>query len=369
MIARRTSAHFVTLNAVTAGVADVRKVLEEAGERRRFYGESTLLLLDECHRWSKAQSDSILQAMEQGLIRFIGSTTENPMVSMTPALVSRCQVFAFRPLSREDLILAMRRALKDPVRGLGENRVEAEEEALQLLASMAGGDLRRALGALEVGVLTTSPDEQGVIHLNAETAREGIQAPNLSLDESLYYDMLSAFCKSLRGSDSQAALIWFARLITAGADPRLLVRRLIVHASEDVGLANSQTLLMACGAATALETVGMPEARIPIAEAIIYICESPKSDAVVRAVSRAFEDAENMPLTPVPVHLRDTHYRGAERLGSGKGYLYPHDFPGHYVRQDYMPEGLKGRVYYEPTDMGREGAVREAMERRGKSGS
>ncbi|MBQ9325332.1 MAG: replication-associated recombination protein A [Clostridia bacterium] len=366
IIASRTSACFVQLNAVTSGVADVRDVLKQAEDRRRYSGQATLLLLDECHRWNKAQSDSILPAIEKGIIRFIGSTTENPMIAMTPAIVSRCRVFPFYPLSDADVLQAMHAALKDRERGFGDMRIEADADAMAHVARVAGGDVRSALNALELAVLTTPADADGVIHLTLSVAEESIQKPMLACDESLYYDMLSAFCKSLRGSDSDAALAWFARLIYAGVDPRLLARRMIVHASEDVGMANPQALVMAVSAMEALEHIGMPEARIPMAEAIIAICESPKSDSVIKAVSAAFADAEKERIRSVPVHLRDTHYQGASRLGSGDGYLYPHDFPGHYVKQDYMPEGLQDRHYYMPTEMGGEAEIRARRKGREK---
>ncbi len=357
IIAHATQAAFVQLNAVTSGVADVREVLKAAEERQRLYGQSTYLLLDECHRWNKAQSDSILPAIERGTIRFIGSTTENPMIAMTPAIVSRCRVFQFFPLSEADVITAMNHALKDKERGYGELHVVAEDAALKHIARIADGDVRSALGAIELAVLTTPADAEGIIHITMAVAEESIQKPMLRCDESLYYDMLSAFCKSLRGSDSDAALAWFARLIYAGVDPRLIVRRIIAHASEDVGLANPVAMLQAAAAAQDLETVGMPEARLPIAQAIIAVCESPKSNAVSAAVDAAMADAEKGGFGAVPVHLRDTHYKGSERLGSGKGYLFPHDFPGHWVQQEYMPPEVKGKQYYHPSDMGHEAPI------------
>ncbi len=359
IIAGRTKSRFVQLNAVTSGVAEVREVIREAEEARRMYGQATYLLLDECHRWNKAQSDSILPAIERGIIRLIGSTTENPMISMTPAIVSRCRVFAFEPLSEDDVMLAMRRALTDKEDGYGNLSVQADEDALRHIARIANGDVRSALGAVELAVLTTPMDSDGRVHITLATAEESIQKPMLRCDESMYYDMLSAFCKSMRGSDSDAALAWFARLIYAGADPRLIVRRIIAHASEDVGLANPTAMLQAAAAMTDLETVGMPEARLPIAQAIIAVCESPKSNAVSSAVDAAFADAEKGGYGPVPVHLRDTHYKGHERLGSGDGYKYPHDYPHHWVSQNYMPPEVQGRVYYRPTEMGHEDAIRK----------
>ena len=357
IIAKATRANFVQLNAVTSGVGDVREVLKKAQESRRMYGQATYLLLDESHRWNKAQSDSILPAIEQGIIRFIGSTTENPMVSMTPAIVSRCRVFQFHALEEEDVILAMERALQDKERGYGELKVEASPEALKHIARIAGGDTRAALGAIELAVLSTPADENGVIHIDMAVAEESIQKPMMRCDESLFYDMLSAFCKSLRGSDSNAALAWFARLIYAGVDPRIIVRRIIAHASEDVGMANPIVMLQAQAAARDLEFVGMPEARLPIAQAIIALCESPKSNSVCMAVDAAMADAQKGGFGPVPVHLRDTHYSGSNRIGSGDGYKYPHDFPGHYVQQEYMPPEVKGKTYYVPSEMGHEATI------------
>ena len=357
IIAGATKASFVQLNAVTSGVGDVRDVIKAAQERLSLYGQPTYLLLDECHRWSKAQSDSILPAIERGVIRFIGSTTENPMIAMTPAIVSRCRVFQFQPLTDAHVMLAMRRALQDAERGYGALQVRMDEDALRHIARIAGGDTRAALGALELAVLTTAAGEDGFIHVTLAVAEESIQKPMMRCDESLYYDMLSAFCKSLRGSDSDAALAWFARLIYAGVDPRIICRRVIAHASEDVGLANPIAMLQAQAAAAELEMLGMSVARLPIAQAIIAVCESPKSNAVCAAVDAAMADAEKGGFGAVPVHLRDTHYQGHQRIGSGDGYKFPHDFPGHWVRQEYMPPEVRGRKYYQPTEMGHEATI------------
>lgn len=369
IIARATSAAFAQLNAVISGVADVRDVLKAAKERRMLTGQATYLLLDECHRWSKAQSDSILPAIEGGTIRFIGSTTENPMVAMTPAIVSRCRVFQFFPLTETDVMSAMGRALADPERGFGKLAVDMAPEAMRHIAHVANGDVRMALGAVELAVLTTPAGADGKIHVDLAVAEESIQKPMLRCDESLYYDMLSAFCKSLRGSDSDAALAWFARLLYAGVDPRLIMRRVLAHASEDVGMANPVAMLQAAAAAQDLEFMGMPEARLPMAQAIIAVCESPKSNSVSAAVDAAMADAAKGGFGPVPLHLRDTHYAGSDRLGSGKGYLYPHDFPGHWVRQEYMPPEVRGRTYYHPTEMGHEDVIRKNHQvREGRKG-
>lgn len=366
IIANTTHSAFVQLNAVTSGVADVRKVIKEAQDRRSLYGQATYLLLDECHRWSKSQSDSILPAIERGVVRFIGSTTENPLVAMTPAIVSRCRIFQFEPLDETDVLLAMERALSDRERGFGGKNVILDSDAAQHIARIANGDVRSALGALELAVLTTDADERGAIHVTLAVAEESIQKPVIRCDESLYYDMLSAFCKSLRGSDSDAALAWFARLLYAGVDPRLIARRIIAHASEDVGLANPTAMLQAVAASQSLEMVGLPEARLSLAQAIIAVCESPKSNSVVMALDQSVADAEKGGFGPVPAYLRDTHYSGNERVGAkGDQYKYPHDYPGHFVQQEYMPPELKGRRYYIPSDQGQELKLRERRRTRG----
>ena len=366
IIANTTHSAFVQLNAVTSGVADVRKVIKEAQDRRSLYGQATYLLLDECHRWSKSQSDSILPAIERGVVRFIGSTTENPLVAMTPAIVSRCRIFQFEPLTEADVLLAMERALSDPERGFGGRNVKLDPDAARHIARIANGDVRSALGALELAVLTTDPDDSGAIHVTLAVAEESIQKPVIRCDESLYYDMLSAFCKSLRGSDADAALAWFARLLYAGVDPRLIARRIIAHASEDVGLANPTAMLQAVAAAQALEMVGLPEARRSLAQAIIAVCESPKSNSVVMALDQSVADAEKGGFGPVPAYLRDTHYSGNERVGAkGEQYKYPHDYPGHYVQQEYMPSEVRGRRYYIPSDQGQELKLRERRRARG----
>lgn len=358
VIANSTGARFVKLNAVTAGVKDVRKVIDDAEADLNLYGKYTYLMLDECHRWSKTQSDSILPALESGIIRFIGSTTENPMVAMTSAIVSRCRLFQFYPLTEEDIKTSMRRALADKERGLGIYPVDIDDDAFCHIARVANGDARCALNALELAVLTT-PLENGKIHITAEVAAESIQKKVINVDDEQFYNMLSAFCKSLRGGDSDAALAWFARLIYAGIDPRIIVRRLIAHASEDIGLASPQAMVQAVSAANALEFIGMPEARLPIAQAIIFLCESPKSNSVVMAVDAAFADAADTIDEPVPVHLRDTSYHGAKSLGNGKGYKYPHDYPNHEVEQEYMPPSVRGKRYYFPGELGTELKIRQ----------
>ena len=366
VIAAHTGAKIAKLNAVTAGVKEVRAVIEQAEKDLKLYGTPTYLLLDECHRWSKTQSDSILPALESGIVRFIGSTTENPMVSMTGAVVSRCRLFQFYPLTIQDVEKAMRAALADKERGLGTLNIKIDDDAFEHIAATANGDARSALNALELAALTTAPDEEGCIHIDAAVAAESVQKKVVNVDDEQFYNMLSAFCKSLRGGDSDAAIAWFARLVYAGVDPRVICRRLIAHASEDVGLANPQAMTQAVAAAQALELIGMPEARLSITQATIFICESPKSNSVVMAMDAAFADAERIPDQPVPMHLRDTAYKGADKLGNGKGYKYPHDYPGHVVQQEYMPPSVKGRRYYVPGELGNEGKIRQNHIRNGK---
>lgn len=366
VIAAHTGAKIAKLNAVTAGVKEVRAVIEQAEKDLKLYGTPTYLLLDECHRWSKTQSDSILPALESGIVRFIGSTTENPMVSMTGAVVSRCRLFQFYPLTIQDVEKAMRAALADKERGLSTLNIKIDDDAFEHIAATANGDARSALNALELAALTTAPDEEGCIHIDAAVAAESVQKKVVNVDDEQFYNMLSAFCKSLRGGDSDAAIAWFARLVYAGVDPRVICRRLIAHASEDVGLANPQAMTQAVAAAQALELIGMPEARLSITQAIIFICESPKSNSVVMAMDAAFADAERIPDQPVPMHLRDTAYKGADKLGNGKGYKYPHDYPGHVVQQEYMPPSVKGRRYYIPGELGNEGKIRQNHIRNGK---
>ena len=365
IVANSTHSAFVKMNAVTARVKELREVLAEAESQLKLYGRPTYLLLDECHRWSKAQSDALLPALETGVVRFIGSTTENPMIAMTGAIVSRCRLFQFYPLSVEDVKKSMLTALADRERGLGDYHAQVDPEALDHIARIANGDARAALNAIELAVRTTKPVD-GVIHITVEIAGESIQKKVMKCDEQQYYDMLSAFCKSLRGGDSDAAIAWFARLIYGGVDPRIICRRLIAHASEDIGLANPQAMVQAVAAAQALELIGLPEARLSIIQAIIFLCESPKSNGVVMALDAAFRDAETIPDQPVPIHLRDTSFRGADKLGHGKGYKYPHDFPGHVVEQEYMPPSVKGKRYYIPGELGSEGKIRQNHIKQGK---
>ena len=362
IIAQNTNANFVKLNAVTSGVADAKKVIEEAKDLLRLYGKRTYLLLDECHRWNKAQSDSVLQAIEQGYIIFIGSTTENPYAAMTRAIVSRCRVFEFSRLTDTDIEKGLKAALSDRERGLGDMNLEVSDEAVKHLAWAAGGDLRTALNALELAAITTHPDTDGVVRVDKQVAEQSIQRKALGFDESMYYDIISAFIKSMRGSDSNAAVYWAERLIEAGADPMLIARRAVIHAAEDVGMADPQALVVAVSAMHAFEKIGLPEGRIPLTEAIIYVSEAPKSNRVVVALERAEKAVKEIRHESVPVYLRDPNYK-KEKIG---GYKYPHDYGG-WVEQQYLPDEIKNKVFYEPTDHGYEKIVQERRKaRKGK---
>ena len=357
VVAQMCSAHFEKLNAVTAGVPEVREIIKQAEERRNLYNKNTVLLLDECHRWSKAQSDALLPALENGTIQLIGSTTENPYISLTRALVSRCRVFEFKPLTAEDIKKALLSALQDE-RGLKSFCATVDEDALMHLVKTSGGDVRTALNALELAVLTTAPDAMGNVRVTLEIAEESIQKPVVQIDEGLYYDMLSAFCKSLRGSDPDAAIFWTVKMIEGGVDPRIIARRMIAHSSEDVGIADPMALLQADAAMNAVEKLGYPECMLGLTQAIIYICTAPKSNSVVMALDSAKADARVH--VTVPNHLADSHYSGHEKLGRGEGYLYPHDFEGHWVEQQYLPDELKDRKYYSPSDEGYEKRIKDA---------
>lgn len=357
IIAKNTNSHFEILNAVSSGVADAKRVIEEAKNRLMMYGKKTYLLLDECHRWNKAQSDSVLSAIEQGYIVFIGSTTENPYVSMTKAIVSRCRLFEFHSLTDKDVLKALNRAINDK-RGLLDMNVVAEEGALEHLAWASGGDVRTALNTLELAAVTTSASADGAIHITKEIAAQSIQKRVLSISDDNYYDMLSAFCKSLRGSDSNAGLYWAMRLIDAGCDPLLIFRRIIAHSAEDVGMANPNALVVATSALTAYEKIGMPEGTLPLAEAIICVCESEKSNSIVIARDEAERAVQTVKKEAVPMYLRDVNYK-QEKIS---GYKYPHDYGG-YVEQQYLPDDLKDAKFYVPSDHGYEKVVKERQER------
>ncbi|MBO5285556.1 MAG: replication-associated recombination protein A [Clostridia bacterium] len=366
IIANGTDGNFVKLNAVNAGVADVKRIVDEAKMSKRMHGKKTYLLLDECHRFNKTQSDSLLPSIEQGDIIFIGSTTENPYAAMTPAIVSRCRVFELKRLSFDNVKKALLKAVSDKERGLGNLNLNIAPEAIDHIANVCAGDLRVAFNSLELAALTTDPDKDGVINVTLKDAEESIQQKQLSFDEQLYYDMLSAFCKSLRGSDSDAALYYMHRLISGGCDPLLLARRLVVHSSEDVGMADPMALVVATSALTAYKELGSPEGLIPLSNAVIYVCEAPKSNTTVVAMEGAQADAKTVRDDPVPGHLKNAVYGSTEDKKESSKYLYPHNYGG-WVKQQYLPDTLKDRVYYKPTDNGFEATVKKIRKDKGKA--
>ena len=355
IIAKTTRGNFVKLNAVQSGVADVKKAVGDARNALKLYGKRTYLLLDECHRFNKTQSDSLLPAIEQGTLILIGSTTENPYASMTPAIVSRCRVFEFKRLSEEEIAGALRAALTSP-KGLADYRVQMEDPAVAHIARMAAGDLRAAYNALELAVLTTPPAPDGTIRVTLADAEQSIQRKALSYNEDAYYDFLSAFCKSLRGSDSNAALYYAFRLIEGGCDPLLILRRLVVHASEDVGMADPNALVVATSALVAFEHLGAPEGLIPLSNAIIYVCEAEKSNSVILAMDAAKRAAREVRDDAVPPHLKDTSYGSREAKAQREAYKYPHNYGG-WVKQQYLPDSLKDAVFYRPQGRGYEQTV------------
>ena len=366
IIALTTNGNFIQLNAVNAGVADVKKAVETARDNLKMFGKKTYLMLDECHRFSKTQSDSLLPAIEQGTIIFIGSTTENPYASMTPAIVSRCRVFEFKRLSTEEIAEALQKAITNRHKGLGKMNVCADDEAISHFARMAGGDLRTAYNALELAALTTSPDREGRIRITLQDAEQSIQRKALSYNEDSYYDFLSAFCKSLRGSDANAALYYAMRLIEGGCDPMLIARRLVVHSAEDVGMADPHALQMATSAMYAMEKIGVPEALIPLSEAIIYVCEAEKSNSVVTAMYAAKADAREVRDDSIPAYLKDNSFGSIEDKAQSAKYKYPHDYGG-YVEQQYLPDSLKDKIYYTPSDNGYEQQVKITRKKKGKT--
>jgi len=361
VIAHHSRAFFEPINATTSNVGEMRDILARALERKRRSNARTVLFVDELHRFNRAQQDVLLPDVEKGTVLLIGATTHNPFHAINSALLSRSQVFEFKPLTREEIRLLLQRALADGERGLGSYPVSAEDNALDHLVEMCDGDARRALSALEVGVLSAEPGPDGVIHLDLELAEASVQRKALlyDADEDEHYDTASAFIKSMRGSDPDAALYWMAKMLEGGEDPRFIARRIVICAAEDVGNAAPNALLLAVAAQQAVEFVGMPEARIPLAQAVTYIACAPKSNASYLAVDAALQDVREGRTLPVPDYLKDASYRGAERLGRGKGYKYAHGFEGHWVDQDYLPTT---RIYYRPTEQGQENALKGRLD-------
>ncbi len=364
IIASVSRAEFVQLNAVASGVKDVREVIDRARENWSLHSRRTILFIDEIHRFNKAQQDVLLSAVEQGTVIFIGATTENPFFYLTGPLLSRTRLFVFEPLEGEDIVRLLRRAIKDEEKGLGRLRLSISNEALHYLADKANGDARVALNALEMAVLAGVKDD-GTAAVTVEAAAEAMQKRLLSYDREgdSHYDMASALIKSIRGSDPDAALYWIARMIKGGEDPLFIARRLIISASEDIGNADPQALPLAVSAAQAVQMIGLPEGKIPLAQAAAYLAGAPKSNAAYLAVNEALELVEDEENRPVPAHLKDSSYRGAERLGHGRGYRYPHDYPGHYVVQDYLPAGLAGKKFYRPTEQGKEKQIKDYLQK------
>jgi len=358
LIAERSRAHFVSLNAVTAGVADIRKVTQEAAEERGTTGKRTILFIDEIHRFTRVQQDALLPDVERGNITLIGASTSNPFFAIIPALSSRSQIFQFTPLNDENIKTVILRAVSDKERGLGNLRIQLMPDALDFIVARSNGDARRALNALELGALSTAANADGVIRYDLLTAEESIQKKALGYDDDEHYDTISAFIKSMRGSDPDAAFYWLAKMIYAGEDPLFIARRIVIAASEDVGNADPRAIMVATAAYEAVERIGMPEGSLILAQATAYVASAPKSNAAYLGIKEAMKDIEGGTLMPVPDHLKDAHYKGSERLGRGKGYKYPHDYPGHYVAQNYLPQK---REYYRPTDQGEEKRIKERL--------
>lgn len=350
IVANQSGFRSVKLNAVSSGVADAKKAIEEARDILAIHGEKTILILDECHRWSKAQSDSVLSAIEKGEIIFIGTTTENPYVNMTKAIVSRCRVFEFVKLSSDDIIKGLKRAIADKERGLGVYDLNIEHGALEHIAWASNGDLRAALNSLELAVITTNPGKDGKINITKKISSDVTSTKLLSIDTDSYYDILSAFCKSLRGSDPDAALYYAFRLIDAGLDPLIIFRRLIVHSSEDVGLADPNALVITTNALLAYEKIGAPEGFIPLSQAIIYVCNAPKSNSVISAMHAAKSAVQSNPDDSIPSYLKDQSYKSKKDTS----YLYPHDYEGGWVAQQYLPDKIKDMIFYVPSKNGQE---------------
>jgi len=362
VIAGITKAYFHEINAVISNVQELRDAIRASKEREKAAGKKTILFIDEIHRFNKAQQDVLMPDIEKGNPILIGATTHNPFFSLVSPLISRSIVFELKKLSKEEVVRILKNALKDKERGFGKASVEINDDVLSFLAEASDGDARKALNALEVGVLTIKPDKKGVIDFDIKIAEESIQKKSVVYDraENGHYDTISAFIKSMRGSDPDAALYWLAKMLYAGEDSRFIARRIVICASEDVGNADPQALVVANAAFQVSEFVGMPECRIPLAQAVCYIACAPKSNAAYLGIDKAMKDVEKSRTLEVPTYLKDASYRGAKKLGHGQGYKYAHQYDSHYVEQDYIPEK---RVYYEPTDIGYEKKIKEYLDR------
>ena len=365
VIANTTSAEFTSINATAAGKKDMEQVVENAKNMRGMYGKKTILFIDEIHRFNKGQQDYLLPFVEDGTVILIGATTENPYFEVNGALLSRSIIFELKPLSQEDIKTLIRRALTDSAKGLGSYGAVIDDDALDFLSDMANGDARSALTAIELGVLTTEPSADGKIHITLSVASECIQRRVVKYDKSgdNHYDTISAFIKSMRGSDPDAAIYYLARMLYAGEDVKFIARRIMICAAEDVGNADPQALQVAVAAAQAVERIGMPESQIILAEATNYVACAPKSNASYLSIDSAMHILARGQTPTIPVHLQDSHYKSAGKLGHGIGYQYAHDFKNHYVAQQYLPDALAGTRFYEPTDMGYEKQIRDHLEK------
>ncbi len=365
VIANTTSAEFTQINATVAGKKDMEGVVAKAKDMQGMYGRKTILFIDEIHRFNKGQQDYLLPFVEDGTLILIGATTENPYFEVNGALISRSIVFELKPLSREDIKTLLKRAVYDKDRGMGAYEAEIEEDALDFLAELSGGDARHALNAVELGIMTTQRGSDGKIHITVEVAQECIQKRVMRYDKTgdNHYDTISAFIKSMRGSDPDAAVYYLARMLYAGESVTFIARRIMISAAEDVGNADPNALQVAVSASLAAERIGMPEAQIILAQAVAYVASAPKSNAAVEAIVKAAKAVEETGNLPIPVHLQDAHYKGASKLGHGTGYLYAHDYPNHYVKQQYLPYELSGREFYRPSGNGYEVKIKEHMAR------
>lgn len=369
VIAKQTKADFVQLNATASGKKDMEEVISHAKDNRGMYGRRTILFIDEIHRFNKGQQDYLLPFVEDGTIILIGATTENPYFEVNSALLSRSRIFELKTLDRDSLKKLILKAVSDEKKGMGAYHAVIDEDAASFLADVSDGDARTALNAVELGIMTTERGSDGMIHITLKVAEQCIQKRAIKYDREgdNHYDTISAFIKSMRGSDPDAAVFYLARMLNAGEDIKFIARRMVICASEDVGNADPQALQVATAAFLAIERVGMPEAQIILSQAAAYIATAPKSNSAVMAISEAMQAVRETPNVTIPVHLQDAHYGGAAKLGRGEGYLYSHDYPDHYVRQQYMPYELEGREFYHISDMGYEKKIREHMSRLKKS--
>jgi putative ATPase len=365
VIANTTSAEFTQINATVAGKKDMEAVVEQAKNNLGMYGKKTILFVDEIHRFNKGQQDYLLPFVEDGTLILIGATTENPYFEVNGALISRSIIFQLKPLEKEDIKTLLRRVVEDEKKGMGAYNAEITEEAMEFLADISNGDARMALNAIELGIMTTERGEDGKIQITLEVAEDCIQKRVIRYDKTgdNHYDTISAFIKSMRGSDPDAAVYYLARMLYAGEDIKFIARRIMICASEDVGNADPQALQVAVAAAQAVERIGMPEAQIILSQAVSYVATAPKSNAACNGIFKAMDVVKNTKTAAIPPYLQDAHYGGAAKLGHGIGYKYAHDYPNHYVKQQYLPDDLVGEVFYEPSDNGYERKIKEHMER------